>query len=147
MYFVDRKKITQTLNYMETTLALYKGQQSWSGPLSKLALERIAHGLIEAVIDVGNNMIDGFIMRDPGSYEDIIDIMADERVIKVEDQEPLKTLVRYRKNLVQLYISIDHAELEKILEEEYDALTAFPDQVRAYIETELGPVSAFSPEK
>ena len=29
-------------------------------------------------------MIDGFIMRDPGSYEDIIDIMEDERVITTE---------------------------------------------------------------
>ena len=29
-------------------------------------------------------MIDGFIMRDPGGYEDIIDIMEDEKVITKE---------------------------------------------------------------
>ena len=33
------------------------------------------------MMDVGNLMIDGFIMRDPGSYEDIIDILIDEKVI------------------------------------------------------------------
>lgn len=32
----------------------------------RLALERTASVLIEAVIDVGNQMIDAFIMRDPG---------------------------------------------------------------------------------
>ncbi|GAA3319942.1 hypothetical protein GCM10020331_028930 [Ectobacillus funiculus] len=30
-------------------------------------------------LDVGNAIIDGFIMRDPGSYEDIIDILVDEK--------------------------------------------------------------------
>ena len=39
--------------------------------------------VIESIIDVGNTMIDGFIMRDPGGYEDIIDIMEDEKVITV----------------------------------------------------------------
>lgn len=26
-------------------------------------------------------MIDGFIMRDPGSYDDIMDILVDEKVV------------------------------------------------------------------
>ena len=35
---------------------------------------------MESMMDVGNLMIDGFIMRDPGSYEDIIDILVDEKL-------------------------------------------------------------------
>ena len=42
-------------------------------------------------------MIDGFIMRDPGSYEDIIDIMEDERVITTEMAVPLKKVIELRK--------------------------------------------------
>lgn len=35
-------------------------------------------------------MIDGFIMRDPGSYEDIIDILVDERVIPKDTKLPIR---------------------------------------------------------
>ena len=48
---------------------------------TQLALERMVQISIDSVLDVGNAMIDGFIMRDPGSYEDIIDILLDEKVI------------------------------------------------------------------
>ena len=43
-------------------------------------------------------MIDGFIMRDPGSYEDIIDIMEDEKVITSEMSDPLKRVIESEKN-------------------------------------------------
>ena len=42
-------------------------------------------------------MIDGFIMRDPGSYEDIIDILIDEKVIANEKEKPFKELISYAK--------------------------------------------------
>ena len=67
------------------------GKEDWSNWKSgihtfntyeKLALERVNYLLIESIIDVGNSMIDGFIMRDPGSYEDIIDILVDEKVME-----------------------------------------------------------------
>lgn len=56
----------------------------------KLALERLVQLLIESIIDVGNMMIDGFIMRDPGSYEDIIDILEDEKVIPQSESSAYK---------------------------------------------------------
>ena len=43
-------------------------------------------------------MIDGFIMRDPGSYEDIIDILMDERVISEEDGQGMKEVIPSSKN-------------------------------------------------
>ena len=43
-------------------------------------------------------MIDGFIMRDPGSYDDIIDIMEDEKVISSEMADPLKKVIGITKN-------------------------------------------------
>ena len=54
-------------------------------------------------------MIDGFIMRDPGSYEDIIDILDDEKVITTEMSEGFKKIVSLRKNLnriIQLWTII-----------------------------------------
>ncbi len=145
MYFVDREKIDSTLAYMEELYSLFKQQDSWNSAMDKLALERIAHLLIESVIDVGNSMIDGFIMRDPGSYEDIIEIMLDEKVVTDEDAKGLTELIRYRKNLVQEYASLDHAELVAVLDRDAAAIERFPASIRRYLDEELGPVSAFSP--
>ncbi len=143
MYFVDREKIGQTLDYIEKNITIYKEQQTWSSPIEKVALERIAVAVIEGILDVGNAMIDGFIMRDPGSYEDIIDILEDEKVVTDDLAKQLKVLVRLRKTLVQEYLLIDHIEVEKCLEEVREPVMEFCEAVRSYLENELGPVSAF----
>ncbi|MGZ0086959.1 type VII toxin-antitoxin system HepT family RNase toxin [Geobacillus sp. YF-1] len=143
MYFVDRKKLEDRLRCIEQMLERYKAQRHWEEPLERLALERIAHVLIEAVLDVGNAMIDGFIMRDPGSYNDIIDILTDERVIAPADAEQLKAFIAHRKMLVHDYTAVDHAKLRASLAAHLPALEAYPKAVRDYLESELGPVSAF----
>ena len=143
MYFVDRNKIEETLRYMEKMLCIYKEKAEWDDELSRLALERIAHLVIEAILDVGNAMIDGFIMRDPGSYEDIIDILTDEKVITEEDAKALKAIIAHRKMLVHHYTNVDHKKLWEDMQKYFAALQTYPIAVRTYLENELGPVSAF----
>src|SRR5574342_1160880 len=113
MYFVDREKIEEILKFLEMQLQLFLSKKEWSNPLEKAALERVNHMMIESVLDVGNAMIDGFIMRDPGSYEDIIDILMDERVISSDTGNSLKILIQYRKMLVQSYTEVNHHELQE----------------------------------
>ena len=143
MYFVDRKKIESTLLYMEGLMQEYQNHD-FESLLEKLSLERITHMTIEAVIDVGNMMIDGFIMRDPGSYEDIIDILTDEKVIPESHQEPFKNFIKLRKMLIQDYLEIEHPVIEKSWKNTQEVLETFPSSVRRYLDEELGPVSAFS---
>jgi uncharacterized protein YutE (UPF0331/DUF86 family) len=143
MYFVDREKLENTLVFLEKQISLFSSQEEWSTPIEKAALERITHLIIESVLDVGNAMIDGFIMRDPGSYEDIIEILIDEKVVTKETGTSLKNLVQYRKVLVQLYTEIDHRELLNQFSSLIEDLALFPKNVRDYLENELGPVSAF----
>jgi uncharacterized protein YutE (UPF0331/DUF86 family) len=143
MYFVDREKVEAMLLYLEKQLALFLGQKGWSTALEQTALERLCQMMIESVLDVGNAMIDGFIMRDPGSYEDIIDILIDEKVISAKTGESLKILIHYRKQLVQDYLEIDHQEIQEQFLNYQDELVLFAKNVRAYLVNELGPVSAF----
>jgi uncharacterized protein YutE (UPF0331/DUF86 family) len=144
MYFVDREKLETTLVFLEKQISLFSNQEEWSTPIEKAALERITHLMIESLLDVGNAMIDGFIMRDPGSYEDIIEILIDEKVVTKETGKSLKILVQYRKVLVQLYTEINHRELYDQFSRLIKDLTLFPKNVRNYLENELGPVSAFN---
>ncbi|MEO2073876.1 MAG: DUF86 domain-containing protein [Bacillus sp. (in: firmicutes)] len=143
MYFVDREKIEATLVYLEELIHLFTQQKEWTTALEKAALERLNQMMIESVLDVGNAMIDGFIMRDPGSYDDIIDILVDEKVISTETGDHLKTLIQYRKNLVQEYISVDHVELYQQFSAHLYELETFTGNIREYLTNELGPVSAF----
>ncbi len=97
-------------------------------------------------MDVGNLMIDGFIMRDPGSYEDIIDILVDEKVITPEMDAPLKAVVGLRKMLVREFIQVNDEEVFNVLTANLSAIKQFPGIVQDYLTNELGPVSAFLPE-
>ena len=147
MYFVDRNKIALNLNHMNELIAVLEENTDWlHSSVNKLALQRIGHNLMEAMMDVGNLMIDGFIMRDPGSYEDIIDILVDEKVITPEMDAPLKAVVGLRKMLVREFIQVNDEEVLNILTTNLPAIKQFPGLVQDYLTNELGPVSAFLPE-
>lgn len=143
MYFVDRIKIEQILNFLEQKLARLEEKQDWNDELSLIALERIIQTSIDSVLDVGNAMIDGFIMRDPGSYEDIIDILLDEKVISEEVAKHFKNVLPLRKMLVQDFIEVSHEQLQSVFKENISAFIQFPELIRQYLTNELGPVSAF----
>lgn len=145
MYFVDRSKIESTLQYLDDLLEEIKDNQ-FNTRIEKLGLERSVHLVIESILDVGNMMIDGFIMRDPGSYHDIIDILIDEKVLSDSDEQSFKSVIDLRQMLVQNYLEIDEQKVEKVIMESMDTLPEFSRKVRSYLENELGVANAFSNE-
>lgn len=136
MYFVDRDELEQKLNYITGLTEDFKEAEGY-------ALERICHMLIESTVDVGNMMIDGFIMRDPGSYQDVMDIMEMENVITTGDAKKISATLPLRQWMVRDYTTVDHVQLKQIFEENLDAYQQFQPAVKRFIERELGPVSAF----
>lgn len=143
MYFVDRQKIEKNLTYLEKHIQLFQESQQWDSEYSQLSLERIAHVMMDCILDVGNALIDGFIMRDPGSYEDIVDILLDEKVITKEMEEQFKQILPLRRMIVQEYLTIDHEQIYQVLHKNLPAVAAYPQAVRKYLVDALGPVSAF----
>lgn len=146
MYFVNRSEIEQRIDHIDRLLSIVDEQKSFETTIDKIALERIIHIIIEAILDVGNSMIDGFIMRDPGSYHDIIDILIDEKVIPKEDENSYKELIDLRQMLVRDYLTIDNHRLEKVLNAHKDVLQQFSKYIRLYLDNELGVANAFSNE-
>lgn len=143
VYFVDRELIEERLIYLEKQIQQFEGKNEWGTALEQAALERLTHMMIESILDVGNAMIDGFIMRDPGSYEDIIDILEDELVISPNMSLDLKVMVQYRKTLVQDYTRIDHEDVKNTFLRILPSIKLVSDAVRQYLTNELGPVTAF----
>ncbi|MDJ1156627.1 DUF86 domain-containing protein [Macrococcus caseolyticus] len=136
MYFVDREELTLKLAYINQLSQVLEESEGY-------ALERIAHMLIESVVDVGNMIIDGFIMRDPGSYKDVLDILEMEQVIPAQDAQMMRNTLYLRQWFVRDYINIDYNEVKRVFMENIASYKQFKANVDAFIENELGPVSAF----
>jgi uncharacterized protein YutE (UPF0331/DUF86 family) len=140
VYYVNREQIDLRLKALpDVADALEALAADWRGTvLQGLAQERALHLAVEIVTDVGSYLIDGFIMRDASSYEDIIEIIGEEGVFPAERKEPLAGLVRLRKPLVQDYWQWDRAALHPLTPRLPDVLRAFRRDVESYLERELG---------
>jgi len=143
MYDVNTKRIDQVLSHMNRMLDLLEklGERGAEAVLSDevaaLAMERALHLSIEGIVDVGNALIDGFIMRDPGSYSDVVEIMRDEQVITDEQAVMLTRLTEFRKHLVNEYTSVPAAKMYALAIDATPALRQFDPRVRAFLKKEL----------
>src|SRR5690625_3946284 len=147
MYFVNRSEIEKTITYLDTLLNEMDNHLLLSTTMEKLGVERLAHVAIESILDVGNLMIDGFIMRDPGSYHDIIDILIDEKVLPKQDEMAYKELIDLRQMLVNDYLSVDHKHILKTISKNNHTHDHISRYIRTYLDNELGFPNAFANEK
>jgi len=140
MYYVNREQISVRLAVIPNLVqALQALESSWRGELLQgLAQERALHLAIETVTDVGSYLIDGFIMRDASSYEDIIEIIAGEQVFPDALKAGLLELVRLRRPLVQEYYEWDYAVLHPLVVQLPHELSSFKEAVESYLQKELG---------
>ncbi|MGQ7279163.1 type VII toxin-antitoxin system HepT family RNase toxin [Brevibacillus thermoruber] len=143
MYDVNTKKIDEVLTHLSRMLDLLdklaaRGAENvLADDVAEAAMERALHLSIEAVIDVGNALIDGFIMRDPGSYSDIVEILRDERVISDEQARVLTDVVEFRRHLVNQYTRVPAAEMVALVQNSLPTLRQFEPAVRTYLQNEL----------
>lgn len=138
MYFVDSKTLTLKLNYLEKLTADFETEKN-----SSYALERIAHMMIESVVDIGNLIIDAFILRDPGNYKDVIDIMELEKVFQPSTAEAIRTSIDYRNELIRNYENINHDQLRKAFEIATPFYKQSIEDTKHFLENENVPVTAF----
>ncbi|MFF2910434.1 DUF86 domain-containing protein [Paenibacillus sp. NPDC057934] len=141
MYYVNRKQIETILGQIpDINFGLRTAADSWDGgTLLGLVQERSLHLAIEVVTDVGSCLIDGFIMRDAGSYEDIISIIHEEKVFGEDGLfDTMIRLVGLRKPLVQDYFAWNRSELHPLTQELPGALERFAAEVHQYLDQELG---------
>ncbi|WP_342439538.1 HepT-like ribonuclease domain-containing protein [Paenibacillus sp. FSL L8-0436] len=141
MYYVNRKQIEMILGQIPDIRAgLQHAASAWDGSIiTGLVQERCLHLAIEVVTDVGSYLIDGFIMRDAGSYEDIISIIHEEKVLGDSGiYEVLIQLVSLRKPLVQDYYTWERSALHPLTHVLPQVLEQFAEEVRRYLDQELG---------
>ncbi|SFB33450.1 Uncharacterized conserved protein YutE, UPF0331/DUF86 family [Cohnella sp. OV330] len=141
MYYVNREAIASRLRCVPDLGDASSGlAASWQGDLLQgLAQERCLHLALEIVTDVGSFLIDGFMMRDAGSYEDIVGVIGGEGVIGERLTERLRALVSLRRPLVQDYDLWQRQQLHPLTGELKALLDSFSESVKQYLRSELDP--------
>ncbi|TNJ61861.1 DUF86 domain-containing protein [Paenibacillus hemerocallicola] len=142
MYYVNHEQIGErlaTIPVLSEAAGRLVAEWPESGPdlLLALAQERLLHLALELVTDAGSLLIDGFLMRDASSYEDIVEILRTEGVFPEELFEPLLELVRLRKPLVQEYARLERDSLYPLTRQLPELLSAFGQSVQRFIAKEL----------
>lgn len=138
MYFVNKEQLNTKLNYIQQLTADYEMNKA-----NTYAFERIAQMLIEASVDIGNMIIDGFILRDPGNYKDVIDILALEKVISAQTQEQINQTIDVRKQFVHFYDQLDDSKLIPLFDQAIPYYQQFIAEVVNFLKSENVPVTAF----
>ncbi|AKL91348.1 DUF86 domain-containing protein [Staphylococcus capitis] len=138
MYFVDKEKLTQKLTYLQGLTEDYDKNKE-----NHYAYERIAQMLIESSVDIGNMIIDGFILRDPGNYKDVIDILELENVISKETQTHINDTVDVRKQFAHNYTELNVKEIMPLFDKALPYYKEFIKEVAQFLESENVPITAF----
>lgn len=138
MYYVNREQIEQRLQVIPELVQVLKSTAVLQDKtlIQRFAEERALHLAIEVVTDVGSYLIDGFIMRDASSYEDIVDIMYDEKVISEHLHELFTKLVRMRKSLVQDYFKENRNLYDELSLQIMSSVDEFSASILAYLDKE-----------
>lgn len=144
MYYINYGQIQARLEFVPVItdvlreLHLVSGQEQHDGRMIEMfAQERALHLAIEVVTDVGSLLIDGFMMRDASSYEDIIEVLCQEGVIPLGEADLHRQLIGMRRSLTQLYMTFNRDEMRDDLELIAASLERFPDYVKVFIQNEF----------
>ena len=80
-------------------------------PAYYLQAERLLEVMIQAMIDIGNHLIAGLLLKKPEDYRQIFDILAQNRILPQELLPKARELVGLRNLLVHDYLDVDHERL------------------------------------
>ena len=131
---VDRDVLSTRLSALESYLAELRsfrrhsrGEFIQEPALHHLA-ERFLHLASECVLDIVHHIIADEGYRQPKSYKDAIDVLAEEKVVEAELGEQIKDWIGFRNVLVHFYLDIDHGRSYDAIEND---LTSLEELARA----------------
>lgn len=132
---VDADIIAQRLerlkNYIKELRSIQKGgkKKVCKDSVAFAAMERFVQLSVESVLTVGNHIIAGLNFRKPATYDQIIQILAEEKIITKKTLAIAKPLPSLRCLLVHDYSEVNR---EKLFDTVKDVLPAFEELAKIY---------------
>lgn len=128
-YFAEMNHYIQILDKLKHS----SREEFLTDPVLQAAAERALHIALESATDAGNMIIDALIMRDPSSYEDIIQVLADENLFPPEFTASFMELIRYRRVLAHDYTERDGVKLYDMMQGHAHEFVLFQNYVADYV--------------
>jgi len=100
-------------------------------PAYYLQAERLLEVMIQAMIDIGNHVIAGELLKKPEDYRQVFDILVQNRILPSEFLPKAHELVGLRNLLSHEYLEIDH---ERLYEEAKAGLGDFEEFCEAIVQ-------------
>ncbi|MFC4766144.1 type VII toxin-antitoxin system HepT family RNase toxin [Effusibacillus consociatus] len=129
-YFTEMNRCVEILEKVADT----SREDFCADGILQAAGERAFHIALECVTDVGNLIIDALIMRDPSSYEDIVQVLAEENMFPKEFAQSFMEAVKFRRVLAHDYLERDIDRLFFMIQTHKLEFAAFRNYVADYVQ-------------
>lgn len=132
---VDQDVIAQRLErlkiYVKQLRTIQKGgkKKVCKNPITFAAMERYLQLASECVLAVGNHVIAGLNLKKPATYDHIMQILADEKIIAKKILSASRPIPAIRTLLVHDYSIINR---EKLFDTGREVIYVFEDLAKAY---------------
>lgn len=96
-------------------------------------VERTLHIIIEACIDVAQHIISDEKFREPASYRDTFAVLAENKIIPLDELERFEKMASFRNLLVHFYEKVDDAIVFGLFKNNLDDVELFTQLIVAYL--------------
>ena len=113
-------RLEKLREYLKTlkTVQKYDLRKFKRDPFIHGTAERYLHLSIECILDIGNHIIADRGYRKPGTYAEILEVLAEEGVISEELSGKMTGMAAFRNVLVHDYLKLDHDRIYQIVKEQ-----------------------------
>ena len=107
---------------------------NWEEDLTVLmAAERALHTCVEYTTDIASIIIDALVMRDPGSYSDILKVLVEEDVLTKAWFGSFVGIIPLRARFIRDHANIDPQETRKAVEQFGGEFRPFMETISSFI--------------
>ncbi len=123
-----RTYIQDLRNASDITWEIYKTDKR-----ARRFVERTLHIIIEACIDIAQHIIADEQLREPTSYRDTFNVLAENNILLSEDLARLENMASFRNLLVHYYERVDDEIVYGIFKKDLSDFDYFVEKIVAYL--------------
>jgi len=123
-----RTYIQDLRNASDITWEIYKTDKR-----ARRFVERTLHIIIEACIDIAQHIIADEQLREPTSYRDAFNVLAENNILNSEDLARLENMASFRNLLVHYYERVDDEIVYGIFKKDLSDFDYFVEKIVAYL--------------
>ncbi len=102
---------------------------------SRRFVERTLHILIEACIDAAQHIIADEQLREPDSYRDTFNVLAENGILQPDDLSKFENMASFRNLLVHYYERVDDEIVYGIFKQNLSDFDLFVKRIANYLES------------